>query len=128
MFLVGAVLCIGSPIFVGPIGAALPLLPLRFQRIFLNLFAALGAFRNNSFLDLVIDLIPQHLVMTFDTCSLRERTVTLHNVFRKYTSIGLNVVNILGVVGKQLPLILEQPNEPMSRRVLLFGREYIFRN
>lgn len=66
--------------------------------------------------------------MTFDTSSLRERTVALHNVFGKHARIGLNVVNILGVVGKQLPLILEQSNESMSRRVLLFGREYILRN
>ena len=54
--------------------------------------------------------------------------MTLYNFFREYPGICFNIIDILRVVGQQLPLVLQKPNERMGGRPFLFRWENIFGN
>ena len=87
---------------------------LRLSRIFGNALATLCAFRNQTFFYIIVNFVPSNLILTFDTSGCGKRAVALYNVFREHACVGLDIVDILGVVGKQFSFILKQPDKPMS--------------
>lgn len=54
--------------------------------------------------------------------------MTLDNLLWKHASICFDIINVLGIVGKQLSLVLEQTDEGMSGGELLLIRKDILRN
>ena len=54
--------------------------------------------------------------------------MALYNLFRAYPSICFDVIDILRVVGQQLALVLQKPNERMGGRPFLFRWEDILGN
>lgn len=54
--------------------------------------------------------------------------MALYHLFGLDTGICLDIIDVLGVVGQQLALILEEFNESMSWREFLLGRQDILRN
>ena len=51
--------------------------------------------------------------------------MTLYDLLWSDSRVGLDVVNVLGIVGQQLPLILQQLDESMRRGKLLLRWEDI---
>jgi len=54
--------------------------------------------------------------------------MTLDNLLWKHAGICFDIVNVLGIVGKQLSLVLEQTDEGMSGGELLLIRKDILCN
>jgi hypothetical protein len=51
--------------------------------------------------------------------------MALYHLLREYSCISFNIVDILRVIGQQLPFVLKKSNESMGRRPFLFGWENI---
>lgn len=51
--------------------------------------------------------------------------MTLYNLFWEDPGVCLNVIDILGVVGQQLSLVLEKLDESMRRGVFLLRRQNV---
>lgn len=109
-------------VLLSAIGASLPLHSLRLQQTITEFLLALDTFRNGTLLDVFHDRVSWDLVLALETSGRGKRAVALHDLIRKNARIGLNVVNVLSIVGQEFILILKQPDKPMSRRELIFGR------
>lgn len=101
---------------------------MRFQRFFGDSLLAGGTFGNVPLLDFTEDRIAVDFKQTFDAGRGREGSMALYNLLREYSCISFNVVDILRVIGQQLPLVLKKSNESMGRRPFLFGWENILCN
>lgn len=94
-------------VFLSAIGAPLAFHPLRFQQITIEPLLAFNTFRNDTFLDVFHDRVSWNLVLALETSGRSKRAVTLHDFIRKNTCIGLDVVNVLSIVGQKFILILK---------------------
>ena len=68
------------------------------------------------------------LVLAFVASRSCERTVALNQLLREDTCHRLDVVNILGVIGEEFALLLEQVDEFMCRRVSIYVGEDVLSN
>lgn len=54
--------------------------------------------------------------------------MTLNHLFREYTCVAFDIIDILGIVGQQLSLVLKQSDKSMRRRPFLFRGKDILRD
>lgn len=94
-------------VFLSAIGAPLALHPLRSQQIAVKPLFAFDTFRNDTLLDVFHDRVSWNLVLALETSGRSKRAMALHDLIRKNTRIGLDVVNILSIVGQKFILILK---------------------
>jgi len=87
-----------------------------------------SALRDFAISDISEDGITGDLELALDTSGSGEGSMTLYNLLRSDSRVGLDVVNVLGIVGQQLSLVLQKPDEPMSRGEFLLCREDILGN
>ena len=97
----------GLAVFLLSVGASLALEPLRLQRFLGDPLLAYGAFGDIPLFDFAKDRIAIHLVLAFDTGGSCKGTVTLDHLFRKHSCIAFDIVNVLGIVGQKLSLVLK---------------------
>jgi hypothetical protein len=101
---------------------------LRLQFFFCDSLLAGGAVGDVARPDFIEDRIARDIETALHAGGRRKGSMTLYNLLREYTSICFDIIDILRVVGQQLPLILKKPDECMSGRPFLFRRENILGN
>ena len=111
-----------------PIGTALALESLWLQGFFCDSLLAGAAFGNITLFDFTKDRVAVDLELAFHTSSSCKGSMTLNHLLGQYPGISFNVVNVLGVIGQQLSLVLKQSNESMGRGPLLFRGKDVLRD
>lgn len=87
-----------------------------------------SAFWDFAISDISENGITEDLELAFDTSGSGERSMTLYDLLRSDSRVGLDVVNVLGIVGQQLPLILQKLDESVRRGEFLLRRQDILGN
>ena len=93
-------------VFLLTIGTSFALQTLRLQFFFCDSLLAGGAVGDVARPDFVQDRIARDIKTTLHAGGRSKRSMALDNLFWEHTSICFNVINVLRVVGQQLPLVL----------------------
>lgn len=93
-------------VFLLTVGTSFALETLRLQFFFCDSLLAGGAVGDVPRPDLIEDRIARDIETTLHAGGRRKGSMTLYNLFREHTSICFDVIDVLRVVGQQLPLIL----------------------
>lgn len=87
-------------VLLSAIRASLPLHPLGFQRSNCDALLAFATLRDNAFLDIFDYLLTRNFMLALKTSGGSKRAMALHNLLWKNPRIGLDIINILRVVGQ----------------------------
>lgn len=109
-----------------PRRASFPLQSLRFQRVLSDRFATSSAFGDFALSNVPEKGLSRNLELALDTRCRSKGSVALEHLLRKNSCISLNVVDVLSVVGQQLPLVLQQLDESMGWGEFLLRRKNVF--